>query len=79
MLFLGVERGETIFRFKLWDVCTCWFLSRFEPVELFIWKVPRPQSGVRACFSIVNLIEFEGVFQYLLFIVSLMNMNITSS
>jgi hypothetical protein len=39
LLVLGVERGESVLRYKCWDILTCFLFSRFEAIELFIWKM----------------------------------------
>jgi hypothetical protein len=38
-MFFGVERGESVVRYKLFDVLTCGCYNRFKVIEVFIWKL----------------------------------------
>jgi hypothetical protein len=49
-LFFGVERGESVFRYKCYDVLTCWLYSRFTVIELFIWKLENLPMNSQSVF-----------------------------
>jgi hypothetical protein len=38
-MFFGVERGESVVRYKWWDVLTCGCYNRFQVIEVFIWRL----------------------------------------
>merc|ERR1719191_834107 len=38
-MFFGVERGESVVRYKWFDVLTCGCYNRFQVIEVFIWRL----------------------------------------